>query len=202
MGTPASGSASEASPASEVPVPEGVAAPPPSTPAPRLMATAPSRATVVTPLAPERYKIQFTVTRDVHDKLRQAQDLLRHGIPDGDVAAIFEKALTLLLEHTAKRKCAATARPRAAAPPRARTRYIPAAVRRVVWSRDAAQCAFMGTDGRCTERSGLEFHHVHPFAAGGESSSSANIDLRCRRHHNLYETELCFAVDHEPEEDG
>lgn len=29
-------------------------------------------------LAPERYKVQFTVSREAHDKLREAQDLLRH----------------------------------------------------------------------------------------------------------------------------
>jgi len=45
------------------------------------------------PLAPERYKVQFTVGRQTHDKLRRAQDLLRHSIPDGDPAAIFERAV-------------------------------------------------------------------------------------------------------------
>jgi hypothetical protein len=34
---------------------------------------------------------------EMHDKLRRAQDLLRHSIPDGDPAKIFDKALTLLL---------------------------------------------------------------------------------------------------------
>jgi hypothetical protein len=42
----------------------------------------------VTPLAPERYKVQFTVSRATHEKLRRVQDLLRHSIPNGDPAAI------------------------------------------------------------------------------------------------------------------
>ena len=50
------------------------------------------------PLAPELYKIQITVSRETHDNLRRAQDLLRHVIPDGDPAAIVERALTLLVE--------------------------------------------------------------------------------------------------------
>ncbi len=37
----------------------------------------PSRAEVK-PLAPEYYKVQFTASRDTYDKLRLAQDLLRH----------------------------------------------------------------------------------------------------------------------------
>jgi hypothetical protein len=55
-----------------------------------------ARAAVIAPLAPERYKVQFTVSREVHDQLRHAQDLLRHAIPNGDPAAIFARALALL----------------------------------------------------------------------------------------------------------
>ena len=35
----------------------------------------------------ERYKVQFTVSGETHEKLREAQDLLRYCIPDGDLAA-------------------------------------------------------------------------------------------------------------------
>jgi hypothetical protein len=34
---------------------------------------------LVKPLAPERYKVQFTIGQKMHDKLRRAQDLLRRG---------------------------------------------------------------------------------------------------------------------------
>src|SRR2546430_1741612 len=70
------------------------------------------RHSVVAPLAPERYKVQFTVSRDAHDKLRKVQDLLRHSIPDGDVALIFERAVTLLLADLGRNKVAKTDRPR------------------------------------------------------------------------------------------
>lgn len=36
---------------------------------------------VVKPLAPERYKLQVTLSADAHQKLRRAQDLLRHTVP-------------------------------------------------------------------------------------------------------------------------
>jgi hypothetical protein len=145
---------------------------------------APTRPAVVAPLTPERYKIQFTASREMHDKLRRAQDLLRHAIPDGDVAAVFDRALSLLVEDLERRKLAAVAHPR---PPQSLTsesRYIPAAVRRLVWARDGGQCTFLGTHGRCTERGFLEFHHVMPFAAGGETSAD-NLALRCRSHNQF-----------------
>ena len=42
----------------------------------------------MSPLAPELYKLQVTLRRSTHEKLRRVQDLLRHTLPDGDVAAI------------------------------------------------------------------------------------------------------------------
>jgi hypothetical protein len=150
----------------------------------------PARPAVVAPLAPERYKVQFTVTRETYDKLRRVQDLLRHTIPSGDPAAIFDRALTLLLKDLEKAKLAASTRPRIGALPKESSRHIPAAVKREVWARDAGQCAFVGTSGRCPERGFLEFHHVVPFAAGGPATTD-NIQLRCRAH-NGYEAALFF----------
>lgn len=60
------------------------------------------RRAVVAPLAEETFKFQFTATRSCRDKLRQAQDLLRHRIPDGDVGAVVEQALDLLIEQVKK----------------------------------------------------------------------------------------------------
>ena len=62
------------------------------------------RPSEVKPLAPERYKIQFTVSRETHDKLRRVQDLLRHVVPNGDPAVIFEKAIALLLEALERKR--------------------------------------------------------------------------------------------------
>src|SRR5690606_27918763 len=120
--------------------------------------------------------------------LQRAQALMRHRVPDGDLAALVTAGLGLLVTQLEKAKAAATERPRGGADrcaPRSRT--IPAAVRRAVWARDKGRCAFVGTQGRCTETGFLEFHHVRPFAAGGQAVVE-NIELRCRAH-NQYEAQ-------------
>jgi hypothetical protein len=146
---------------------------------------------LVAPLAPERFRVQFTVGKETHEKLRFAQDMLRREIPDGDPGAIFDRALTLLLEEVARTKMAATSAPgpdRITAPG---SRHIPAAVKRAVWFRDRGQCAFVSKQGRrCKERSFLELHHIQPFALGGEATAD-NIALLCRGH-NALEAEMVF----------
>jgi hypothetical protein len=151
----------------------------------------PAKPAVVKPLAPEHYKVQFTVSRETHEKLRRAQDLLRHSIPDGDPAKIFDKALSLLLAQIERQKLAAAVKPhKELSTSRSSPRHIPASLRRAVWKRDGGQCAFVGTRGRCAERGFLEFHHREPFAAGGATTID-NLELRCRAH-NAYEAELFF----------
>jgi len=175
----------------EVPLQE-LASPPARMPivAPQHAAASTDRPAVVIPLAPERYKVQFTVTRETHDKLRQVQDLLRHSVPNGDPAVIFDRALTVLLADLQKKKLALTDRPRATSEANPGSRHVPATVRREVWARDGGQCTFVGTVGRCAERGFLEFHHVVPFAAGGQTTGD-NLQLRCRAH-NQYEADQYF----------
>jgi len=141
-----------------------------------------------TPLAPERYKLQFTISGETHAKLHRVQALSRHVIPSGDTSEIFDRALTLLLQDLERRRCAAVTSRRAAPTTVGGSRHIPASVKREVWRRDEGRCAFIGREGRCTERGFLEYHHVRPYATGG-AATTANIELRCRAH-NAYEASL------------
>ena len=158
-----------------------------------LLDTVPVRAvhpTVVTPLSVESYKVQLTMSRDTHARLRRVQELLRHSIPSGDLASIIDRALTLLLADLERGKCAAAVTPRKTKAPSAGSRHIPSAVRRQVWARDDGRCAFIAPAGRCTERHFIEFHHVSPYAVGGEPTVD-NIELRCRAH-NVHEAAKYF----------
>jgi hypothetical protein len=108
----------------------------------------------------------------------------------GDLAAIFDRALTLLVEHLERTKLGHAKRPRHSAGVADGSRHIPSSVKRAVWDRDAGCCAFSGREGRCNERGFLEFHHVVPYARGGTATVD-NIQLRCRAH-NQYEAEEAF----------
>ncbi len=164
---------------------------------PTATAPPPARPAIVAPLAPLRYKVQFTASAETYEKIRLAQNLLRHQIPDGDPAKIFDRALTVLLQELTKQKFAATDRPRGRRDSAPGSRHIPAEVKRAVWMRDGGRCAFVGSHGRrCTEQGFLEFHHVSPHAEGGEPTAE-NIQLRCRAH-NAYEAELNFGARETP----
>jgi hypothetical protein len=146
---------------------------------------------VVSPLAPDRYQIRFTASASTCEKLRQAQDLLRHAIPTGDTGEIFDRALTLLLKELARKRFATTDRPRRSRGPAPGSRNVAAKVRRVVSRRDDGRCAYVGTGGRrCNARAFVEFHHVDPHGVGGEATV-AKTELRCRAHNN-YEAELFY----------
>jgi len=155
----------------------------------------------VKPLATDRYEIRFTANAATRDKLKVAQDLLRHVVPSGDVAAIFDRALSELIEAHSRRKMAVVRRPakaRAVAAGARRmvddSRDVAAEVKRAVWLRDRGRCAFIGASGhRCSERGFLEYHHVVPYAVGGKATI-ANIQLRCRAH-NGYEADVFFGTD-------
>ena len=66
---------------------------------------------VVEPLAPSRYKVQFTASAQLKDKLERLQALLRSEVPDGDLGAVIEKAVTEKLDRLEARRFAKTRTP-------------------------------------------------------------------------------------------
>jgi hypothetical protein len=161
----------------------------------------PPPAADIAPLSPDRFRLQVTMAGDAVEKLELAQDLLSHAMPSGDVAAVLERALDLLLEDLLRRKFAATDDPRDGRAPAAGSRYIPAGVKRAVYLRDRGRCAFVGRTGhRCNDRRFLEIHHRVPFAFGGPPTVE-NTSLRCRSH-NQHEAEIDFGRRVRPGTDG
>ena len=75
-----------------------------------------------------------------------------------------------------------------------RSRYIPRSVRRQVYERDGGQCAYVSPNGnRCSEKSGLEYHHRKAFGLGG-GSTAENLEVRCKCH-NLLAAEQDFGAE-------
>jgi hypothetical protein len=138
----------------------------------------------VEPLAPARYKVEFTASAELRDKLERLRALMRSSVPDGDLGAIIEEAVTEKLERVESKRFAKTKTPRKAleeTDTSPSSRYIPAAVKRVVRERDRDQCTFMENGRRCSASDNLEFHHGKPFGRGGDHSPE-NLQMMCPAH--------------------
>jgi hypothetical protein len=117
-------------------------------------------------------------------KRAAAPDAASTGLPNGSPARPRDDGG----RHSGKRTAAPA---KTAAPP---SRYVPAAVRREVWTRSRGQCEFVADDGhRCEQRGFLELHHRVPFASGGVSTAT-NLRLYCKGH-NQREAELFFGTE-------
>ena len=131
---------------------ENCQAPPPA-PAPK----APEKLAVVEPLAPARYKVQFTASAEFRDKIERLE------------AKRFGKTKT-------PRKGLEEANTSPG------VRGISAPVRRFVWERDGGQCTYETKDGRrCPAREGVEFHHDEPYGVGGDRSAEKRFGSLAKR---------------------
>jgi hypothetical protein len=63
----------------------------------------PAPAWRVEPLSPARYKVQFTASRELRDKLARLRDLMRPSVPDGDLVSVIDAAVTEKLERLERR---------------------------------------------------------------------------------------------------
>jgi len=118
--------------------------------------SSPARPAWVAPLAPGRYKVQFPASAELRDKLERLRDLMRSSVPDGDLGAILEQAVTEELQRLEARRFARTQAPRktlSQSETSPTTRQIPAAVKRAVYERDGSRCRYEDERGRrCTAR--------------------------------------------------
>lgn len=149
------------------------------------------------PLAPDRYRIQFTADASFCAKLERLKALVRRSELEGGLLGLMDRAVSELLARLEGRKFGLAPRPRDRGEARVgdSSRYVPTDIRRAVFARDEGRCRFLGPDGhRCPARSRLEYHHVEPFARGGKTSL-ANIQLMCRTH-NAHLAERDFGAAH------
>ncbi len=183
----------------------------------------PAERTVVAPLAPRRYRIQFTADEAMHAHLMEARDLLRHRIPDGDPAGVFAMALEVLLVKLRNSKRAEVARPRTSRRKGSTAPGMDSAGPRIEAGRTGRPKLDGGTrarrrrsrhisaavrrtvwirdGGRCTfagregrcGERGFLEFHHRKAFALGGDATVDNIALRCRAH-NLHEAEALFGT--------
>ena len=198
------GQATRPSPSSTTDVASNVTSEPPSV---QVSKPTPACNAVVEPLSSARYRIQLNASPQLKAKLEQARDLLSHSNPSGDLAAVIERALDLLLERTLKRRFAQTKRPRPSCSAnrkvgsnaegnpevvhgdtqqrRTGRRHIANATKREIAARDGLRCTFVGSDGqRCGATQFTQIHHQEPWARHGDDSPT-NLRILCASHNRL-----------------
>ncbi len=189
-----------------------LSAPPPSAHRPR-----------VEPLSATSFRVEFTASATLRDKLEHARNLLSHAVPSGDLATLIERAIDQLIAVETKRRAGA-GQPRKRRETRAGSRHVPVEVQRAVRERDGNQCTFVDAEGRrCSEnrpsgRAGgapsadansrkepsrvrtlntsgfLTIEHVDPYAMGGPTTVD-NCCLLCSAH-NAHRARQVYGEQH------
>jgi 5-methylcytosine-specific restriction endonuclease McrA len=162
--------------------------------------------------APQQYQMQFSTTEEHVKLVERAKALLARRAPGKSLGQLHLEAMKVLVASLEKQRFAVTDRPRKRAETpsqgaaasenpsngpgsRRRSRYIPAAIRRAVFERDAGRCTYVDARGeRCRETHNLELHHREPFGKQGEHSTE-NLTLHCRSH-NALAAEQDFGATH------
>jgi hypothetical protein len=162
-------------------------------PAPARTELVPPRSRVE-PLSAASFRVEFTASAELRQKLELAQNLLSHAVSTGDLAALFERAIDELLAAELKRRMGA-GKPRARRSLREGSRHVPVDVSRAVWARDGFQCTFVDEHGhRCSEKRFITLEHRHPFARGGPPTVD-NLALLCQAH-NAHRAREVFGEAH------
>jgi 5-methylcytosine-specific restriction endonuclease McrA len=71
---------------------------------PRAPAAAPVHRGSIEPIAPARFKVQFTASAELRDKLERLRALMRASVPDGDIGTVIGAAVTQTLERLEARR--------------------------------------------------------------------------------------------------
>ncbi len=61
----------------------------------------------IEPLSKTRYRIEFSASATLRDKIERARELASHAVPNGDLATLIERAIDHLIEHETKRQMGA-----------------------------------------------------------------------------------------------
>src|SRR5919108_2267623 len=154
---------------------------------PARIAAPPQRATraTIAPLAQDAYKFQFTGSRALRNKVLEAQALLRHRVPNGDLASVMEMALDALIAQVKKERFAVGRKPRRRAPrdpleiPVAGSRHVPDDVKRAVYERDEGRCTYVAETGRRCTSIDVQYDHIDGWAKVPVHSID-RIRLLCR----------------------
>jgi hypothetical protein len=148
----------------------------------------------VQPLSDTTYRVELTISAELHAKIEQLKNLVSHAVPSGNLAQLLERAVDALIERETRRRSGA-GRPRTRRPQKLGSRHVPVDVERAVRERDGNQCTFTDEYGRrCSEKRFLTIEHDIPYAFGGRATV-ANCRMLCASH-NAHTARRVFGEGH------
>ena len=129
------------------------------------------------PISEDKTLVQFVADSKLMGKLERLKALTAHKNYEGRLDVLIE-----ILADQALAKYDAIPRFTSARTP-AKTRHIPAALKRAVQKRDDGSCTYFHSESGkvCASKHAVEFEHLNPYSLGGEHSLE-NLTLRCRAH--------------------
>ena len=154
-------------------------------------------------LTPSLTEIKITVDQELVQKLDQLKALWSHQNPTMTDLELLQKMADVCLKHTDPAQEKVRVRKEKNEPKKADLtdstleipagpvstdslrvsevdRYIPANIKRQVWSRDQGRCTYPG----CSSKHFLEYDHIQPVSLNGKSTLE-NLRLLCRAHNQL-----------------
>jgi 5-methylcytosine-specific restriction endonuclease McrA len=170
------------------------------------------RRATIEPISGVSFRVEFTASAALREKLDLSRDLMSHANPTRDLSVVIERGIDLLLAALETKRIGKARRKRHLSgihrrnssdrtpsdrtpsdrtpsdrTPSDRTpsdRRISNAVRREVYERDGLQCTYTASGRRCEARAFLELDHRVPSALGG-SNDAENLRVLCRAHNQL-----------------
>jgi hypothetical protein len=113
----------------------------------------------VVPVAEDAFRLQMSISREFRDEVRGAQDLLRHRVPDGDLAKIFRAALKLLVSEVKKERAHSSMSEASAVRRERRSRSITSMGSRARIGRTSVNCGCSAARTTSTPRTGCMVAH-------------------------------------------
>ena len=147
---------------------EGAFSPPPLQPAPM-------------------YRMSFTASSEVYERYQEVVAGMSHkiGTATDQVVLVFEAGLELLQKELRKKRGQGTVEKSVAVTSTKNSRYVPAALKRNVFTKAGCKCEYRFEDGtRCSSDYQLEVDHIVPYALGGKTKED-NLRVVCRNHNQF-----------------
>ncbi|MDG0815921.1 HNH endonuclease [Bdellovibrio svalbardensis] len=155
-----------------------------------------------------RVEIRLVIPAELKEKMDQLKLLLSHVHPEMNYQQLIEylssKALLQLDPEQTKPRSRATPAPKVKMGVSSkemglnskaeRNRYVPEALRRLIFKRDNSCCSYVDPKSkkRCDSKYQIQIDHIVPFALGGQTTES-NLRLLCASH-NRWRAEKTFGV--------